>query len=145
MVSHGVTVALADDTSKLIEDICVGDLLKNHAFSWHPVTKIKCATASAATHESGLAPRVIAVVKRTLPGYSFIATAAPGLAINSRAYMKIGGIWAHPTSRYQANPQLDAVVYDVFLEGTSLSYMAGGHEIAAANHAIYESSRKTSP
>lgn len=132
MVSRGVTVALANGISKLVENICVGDILENHTFTWHP-----------AAHKSGLAPRVIAVVKRTLPGYSFIATAAPGLTIDSRAYMKIGGNWAHPTSRYQANPQLDAVVYDIYLEGASLSYMAGGYEIAAANHAIYGTRAKT--
>ena len=145
MVSRGVAVALADGTSKLIEELRPGDAVATQAFLWHPATKIQCATASAAAHESGPAPRVTAIVKRTLPGYSFIATAAPGLTIDSRAYMKIGGTWSHPTSRYQANPQLDVVVYDVYLEGASLSHMAGGHEIAAANHAIYGSSRKTSP
>lgn len=117
MVSRGVAVVLADGTSKPVEDVRAGDVLENH--------------------ESGPAPRVTAIVERTLPGYSLIATAAPGLLLDSRAYMKIGGAWAHPTRRYQANPQLDAVVYDVYVEGASLSYMAGGHEIAAANHAIY--------
>jgi hypothetical protein len=123
MVSRGITVALADGTSKLIEDVRTGDLLENH--------------------ESGLAPRVTAIVERTLPGYSLIATAAPGLLLDSRAYMKIGGAWSHPTRRYQANLELDAVVYDVYVEGASLSYMAGGHEIAAANHAIYRAHHKS--
>ena len=123
MISRGVAIAMADGGEKRIEELRPGDILK--------------------TPTSGPASRVTAVVKRTLPGYSFIATAAPGLAIEATAYMKIGGTWAHPTSRYQANPQLDAVVYDVYLEGASLSYMAGGHEITAANHAIYGARAKT--
>jgi hypothetical protein len=124
MVSRGTPVKLFDGRVIHIEDVRTGDALEQY--------------------ESGYIPVVERVAERILPGYSFISTAAPGLEIDSRAYMKIGGIWAYPTRRYQAMMATDAVVYDVYLVGAGvadnedfLSYMAGGHIIAAANNPVY--------
>ena len=124
MVSRGTPVKLFDGRVIHIEDVRAGDVLEQH--------------------ESGYVPTVERVVERTLPGYSLISTAAPGLEIDSRAYMKIRGIWDYPTRRCQTMLVADAVVYDVYLvvgtdadDANPLSYMAGGHEIAAANNPVY--------